>query len=238
MQRIPRNAPNMYCINYDLKSCARGSCGRIFFLYEKSYRLRAVERSSNLRAFLRPVIGFGVQAQSTRNSQTSSHFDGVFAGASTGASGRWKMSDKTNGSIFGDGSILAIRRCRETNGLVDVYLLRCATSIVECSRNRASRIHTSKAATAENAAGERWDKRDRKRCSQGTRLRSVMRGALRWKSPVKFSPENGRKTWERSDAFARYFEVKSYLSHRDLIIERFYLNIITAKFLQHANNVM
>lgn len=117
---------------------------RVHFLLVRKAILFAVERSSNLHAFLRPVIGFGVRAQSTRNSQTSSHFDGVFAEASTGASaGRWKMSDKTNGSIFGDGSILAIRRCRETNGLVDVYLLRRATSIVECSRNRASRIRTS-----------------------------------------------------------------------------------------------
>jgi len=111
------------------------------------------------------------RAQSTRNSQTSSHFDGGFRGSINRAgTGRWKMSDKTDGSIFGDSSSnsLAIRRCRETNGLVDVYLLRRTTSIVEaqsklydlaCVLDSHKRRHD---ATERNMKRKKWDKGDRR----------------------------------------------------------------------------
>lgn len=59
--------------------------------------------------------------------------------------GRWKTSDKTDGSIFGGSSILAIRQCTETNGPPDVYLLRrrCATSIVGHSQTCATWVRGS-----------------------------------------------------------------------------------------------
>lgn len=129
--------------NYNLKLTLplkkKKNC-RTFRSCEKFLDFRLLSNSpvQLIRIPLAPVIGFtsGFKVWETPKRRLVS--TGRIAEASTGpVLVRWKMSDKTNGSIFGDGSILAIRRCTETNDLPDVYLLRRHRATLD-RRNRAS----------------------------------------------------------------------------------------------------